>query len=130
MFQDPRPTVASVLTIVGGVFVLVGGLVLWIVGTVLAHVFGLSSPLFFGGVLLGLVTIVLGGLLAAVPRARRALGAAVLVCAVASLPLAFGGFVVGFGLTAVGGAIALARSRPRVIVTTASTPSGRPPPWT
>jgi hypothetical protein len=128
---DERPPVlAAILTIVGGVFVLSGGLVLWVIGTVLAHLFGLSSPLFLGGVLLGVVTIGSGGGMWLLPRARRVLGAVALACAVASIPLAFGGFVVGFVLTAVGGAIALARPRRRVVVVTTSTTSGPSPPWT
>lgn len=124
------PDLAAVLTIVGGAFVLAGGLVLWAVGTVLAHVFGLSSPLFLGGVVVGLIAVVAGGLLGLVPRLRRVLGAVVLACAVASIPLAFGGFVVGFLLTAIGGGIAVARPRRRVVVVSAASPPGASPPWT
>jgi len=121
---------AALLTMVGGAFVLAGGLVLWVVGTVLAHVFGLSSPVFLGGVVVGVVALLVGGLLWLVPSARRALGAVALACAVASIPLAFGGFVLGFVLTAVGGAIAVARPPRTVVVVTASHPPGPSPPWT
>ncbi|HYA10391.1 MAG TPA: DUF6114 domain-containing protein [Thermoplasmata archaeon] len=130
MIASRRPVLAAVLTVVGGAFVLAGGLVLWVIGTVLAHEFGLSSPLFVGGVVLGLLTMALGGLMGLVPRARRLLGALALACAVASIPLAFGGFVVGFVLTAIGGAIAVARPPRRVVVVTAGSPSGPSPPWT
>ncbi len=128
--EEPRPWLASILTMVGGAFVLAGGLVLWVIGTVLAHVFGLSSPLFLAGVVLGLVTVIAGGAMALVPRARRPLGALALGLAVASIPLAFGGFVVGFVLTAIGGAIALARPRRRIVIVTAPSSAGPAPPWT
>lgn len=130
MPSERPPVLAAVLTIVGGAFILSGGLVLWLLGTVLAHAFGLASPLFLGGVVLGIVTVLAGGLLWLVPAGRRALGAVVLACAVASLPLAFGGFVLGFVLTAVGGAIAVARPPRRVVVVTGSHPTGPSPPWT
>jgi len=126
-----RPTaLAAALTIVGGAFILTGGLILWILGTVLAHVVGLSSPLFLGGIVLGLVAVAVGGLMWVVPGARRVLGAVALACAAASIPLAFGGLVVGFVLTAVGGAIAVARPRRRVVVVTTASSSGPSPPWT
>jgi hypothetical protein len=129
VFAPRPPLLASVLTVVGGAFIFAGGLVLWIVGTVLAHVFGLASPLFVVGVVLGAVTIAAGGLMALVPRAVRPLGAIALACAVGSIPFAFGGLVVGFVLTAVGGAIAVARPRRQVVVVHASS-SGPSPPWT
>ena len=128
--SDRPPVLAAVLTIVGGAFILAGGLVLWVLGTVLAHVFGLSSPLFLGGVVVGTVTILAGGLLWLVPAGRRVLGAVVLACAVASIPLAFGGLVLGFVLAAVGGAIAVARPPRRVVVVATSHPAGPSPPWT
>jgi hypothetical protein len=127
--SDQRPTLAAVVTVVGGAFILAGGLVLWAVGTVLSHLFGLASPLFLGGVILGLLTVAVGGLMAFLPRARRLLGAVALACAVASIPLAFGGFVVGFVLAAVGGAIALSRG-PRQVVVVRPSGVGRSPPWT
>lgn len=127
---DRLSVLAAVLTIVGGAFVLTGGLVLWVLGTVLAHVFGLSSLWFLGGVVLGVVTMLVGGLLWWVPAGRRVLGAVALACAVASIPLAFGGLVVGFVLTAVGGAAAMARPPRRVIVVTTASPQGPAPPWT
>lgn len=120
---------AAVLTVVGGAFILAGGLLLWVVGTVLAHLVGLSSPLFVGGVIVGLVTIVVGGLMPFLPRAGKLLGAVALACAVASIPLAFGGFVVGFVLAVIGGAVAYTRARPEVVVSNAPA-SGRSPPWT
>jgi hypothetical protein len=123
------PSLAGIVTVVGGAFTLAGGLVLWVVGTVLAHVFGLSSPLFLGGVIVGVLTIGAGAGMWLAPKARRALGVLALACAVASIPLAFGGFVVGFLLTAIGGALALARLRPPVVVVRSSSP-GSSPPWT
>lgn len=124
------PLLAAVLTMVGGAFVLAGGLVLWVLGTVLAHVLGLWSPLFLGGVALGLLTIAVGGLMGVLARARRPLGALALACAIASIPLAFGGLVVGFVLTAIGAAIAISRPPRRVVVVRASPSSGPSPPWT
>lgn len=128
MRADRPSLLAGILTVVGGGFVLAGGLVLWALGTVLSHLFGFSSPVFLGGVVVGLVAIGVGALMGVIGRGRRVLGAIALGCAVASLPLAFGGFVVGFLLTAIGGAIALARPRrPTVVVTTASAPGPSPP---
>jgi len=127
---DRPPLLAAVLTMLGGAFVLAGGLVLWLLGTVLAHVLGLWSPWFLGGVVLGFLTVAVGGLMGVVSRARRPLGAVALACAVASIPLAFGGLVVGFLLTAIGGAIAISRPPRRVVVVQASPSSGPSPPWT
>ena len=131
MRAEPVAALAAVLTIAGGVFVLTGGLLLWLVGTILAHLLGLSSLLFLGGVLLGVVTIVVGALIWLLPRAHRVLGAVALACAAASIPLAFGGLVLGFVLTAVGGAIAFARLRRTVVVVEGRPVApGRSPPWT
>jgi Family of unknown function (DUF6114) len=128
MLGSRRPLVAAGFTILGGAFIAAGGFVLWAIGTILAHVVGLSSPLFLVGLLVGLVTIVAGVLMLAVPRAARGMGAVALACAVASIPFAFGGFVLGFVLTSVGGALALARPR-RVVVVTGPA-QGPSPPWT
>ena len=130
MSHERRPSLAAILTLLGGGFVIGGGLVLWALGTGLALVFGLSRSWYFGGFLVGLVVVAAGGSMWLVPGARRISGAIAIACAAASVPLAFGGFVVGFLLTAVGGAIAAARPQPRVVVVPSPPSSGPSPPWT
>jgi hypothetical protein len=124
-----RPSLAAILTLLGGGFILGGGVVLWTLGTGLALVFGLSRSWYFGGFLVGLMVVALAGLMWLAPGTRRVSGAAAIACAAASVPLAFGGFVVGFALTAIGGAIAVARPPPRaVVVPSPSSSEPSPPP--
>lgn len=130
MTTERPPVLPTVLTVVGGGFVLAGGLVLGRFGTALATVFGLSRPWYFGGAVLGLLTVVTGVLMGVVPRARRVLGAVALAFAFASIPLAFGGLVLGFGLTAVGGAMSAARPGRKVVVYPATSRSDPSPPGT
>lgn len=130
MLGGPRPLFPTVLTIAGGLGVLAGGLLLWSGAGPFVPVLGLSRAWFLGGAALGILTVVVGALLALVPAYRRPLGAVALACAVASIPLAYGGLVVGFVLTAIGGAAATTRpQRPRAAVP-GPTPTGRAPPWT
>ena len=127
--QRDRPYLAAFLTIVGGAFVVVGGLLLAIVGTVLAHLLGFSSAVFYVGLVVGLLTMLVGALMLVVPSARRGLGFVAIALAVASIPFAFGGLVVGFVLTAIGGAAAAVRPR-WVVIATPGSPGGPAPPWT
>jgi hypothetical protein len=127
--MEPRALVASVFSVLGGAFILAGGLLLWLVGTVLAHLLRLSSPLFIVGVLVGVVAMAAGALLPFVARARRPLGAVIVACAVLSIPFAFGGFVLGFVLAAIGGTLALVRPAGGVWVRARGPTSGSPP-WT
>ncbi len=128
MMGPGRPYLSGGLTIVGGAFIAAGGFVLWAIGTILAHVFGFSSPLFLIGLVVGLIAAVAGALMLAVPRLSHVLGAVAIACAILSIPFAFGGFVFGFVLTAVGGAMALARHR--IYVIAAAPGQGPSPPWT
>ncbi len=121
-----RPVAAGLLTMLGGGFILLGGLVLAVAGFVLAHFHISAGRLFYIGAVDGLVTILIGALIVAIPPAKSALGIAAIVLAFLSLPFALGGFVVGFFLTAVGGSLAIVW-RPFVIV--AGTPHGPQPPW-
>ncbi len=122
-----RPTLAGLITIVGGFFILVGGLFLALFGIVLVDLHVPGGRLFFIGAIDGLVTILVGALIVALPPAKTALGIAAIVLAFVSLPFALGGFLIGFLLTVVGGGLAIAW-RPFVLV--AGPPPGGPqPPW-
>lgn len=122
-----RPLLAAILTIVGGFFIALGGLVLAVVGTVLAAVFGFPAGWFYVGLVAGLLTMGLGGLMLALPSSRTTFGIATLVFAALSIPFAFGGFVIGFLLAVIGGALAIV-GWPREPDLTH--PPGPAPPWT
>ncbi len=129
MPSGPRPILAAILTAVGGALITTGGFVVWLFGAALEHFFHFSTPLFVVGVGVGLVTMACGGLMAAVPRLRRSLGAVALACAVLSIPFALGGLVLGFGLAAAGGALAIVQVH-FPVTAPGNPPWGRPPPWT
>lgn len=101
-----RPVAAGVLTIVGGFFILGGGILVAILGAVLAA-FGFFSGFFFVGLGLGLLTIIVGVLMIAIPSGHLLWGALAIVFAVASIPFALGGVILGFILALVGGIVAV-----------------------
>jgi Family of unknown function (DUF6114) len=112
-----RPVAAGVLTILGGFFILVGGFFFALIGAAFA-IFGFHSSFFLLGLLLGLVTLVIGFLMIAVPVGHSILGALAVICALVSVPLALGGLVIGFILTLIGGLLAIAWKRPRAAYVT------------
>jgi hypothetical protein len=124
-----RPLAAAILTIVGGTFIAIGGIVLATIGTILAITIGLHSALFYVGLVAGLLTIAMGGLMLLVPSANTVLGIATIVLAVISIPFAFGGFVIGFLLALFGGVLATLW-KPLVVRRREAVPSGPAPPWT
>ena len=104
--------IAPALTILGGFFVLVGGAVLALFGAILGFLFRFDASFFFVGIAVGLVTIVVGVLMALVPRASKIWGALGIVLALVSIPTALAGFVVGFLLVLIGGILCFTWTRP------------------
>lgn len=95
------------LTFVGGFFILVGGLVLAFVGVLFFAFLGAFSGLFLIGLVLGLLTMVFGGLMLAMPRLHLLWGVLVILMALLSIPFALGGFFLGFLLALIGGILAV-----------------------
>ena len=115
------------LTIVGGLFILGGGLVFALVGAILS-LYGVWSGLFLIGVLVGLLTLIVGVLMIAVPSAHSLWGILALLFAFVSIPFALvGGFVIGFLLTLIGGILALTWRPPATPVVTVAARLVPPP---
>lgn len=91
----------------GGLFILGGGLVFAAVGALFFAFFGFLSGLFLVGLLVGLLTIIMGVLMIALPPAHVIWGVLTIVFAVVSLPFALGGFFIGFLLALIGGILAI-----------------------
>jgi len=88
-------------------FILVGGSLVAVLGLVFA-LFGLFSGLFVVGLIIGLLTVLVGILMLAVPGAHSYWGVFAIVLALVSIPFALGGLVLGFLLAVVGGWLAIA----------------------
>jgi hypothetical protein len=101
-----------VLTIVGGLFILLGGSLLAVLGIVFALI-GFVSGLFFLGLLVGGLTLLVGILMLAFPSGHVTWGVLAIVLAVVSIPFALGGLIIGFLLTLLGGILALAWKPPQ-----------------
>ncbi|HTT25855.1 MAG TPA: DUF6114 domain-containing protein, partial [Thermoplasmata archaeon] len=97
------PTAGAVLTIIGGVFILLAGLVLAVVGSFIALFFPGLAALFFIGLVIGILTLLMGILMLVKPEMKTAWGALTILFAIISIPTAFGGFVIGFILALIGG---------------------------
>lgn len=114
-----KPTAATVLSAIGGVFILLGGL-LWILAASLLGAFGGMIPgidvggvtgmfqiLGAIGIVLGLVIIVLGVLMSMKPAQAKILGVLVLVLSIVSIFAGGGGFYLGAILGIVGGILGI-----------------------
>jgi Family of unknown function (DUF6114) len=107
------PTAGAILSLVGGIFILLGGLLIAAIGAVFSFILGGLTGLFFVGLLLGILIIVLSVLMFVAPRLKVAWGALVIVLAIVSIPFAaLGGFVLGFILCLVGGILAIVHKAP------------------
>ncbi len=104
-----RPIGAGVLTIIGGLFILIGGVALAVIATAftLFGFFGDFVAFFYVGLLVGLLTILVGVLMLAMPRAHVVWGVLAIVLSFVSWPFAFAGFFLGFLLALIGGILAL-----------------------
>lgn len=125
----PRPLAAGVLTILGGLFILVGGAVFAVVGGFLFALFHVFSGLFLVGLVAGLLTILMGVLMLAVPSGHGVWGIATIIFALLSVPFALAGFILGFVLALAGGVVAVTWRPPRIgtVVTVAGRVVGPPP---
>ncbi len=113
-----RPTVAMVLSAIGGLFILMEGIALIYTGSFLSALFGGLLPGPLGGtpvailttlgiigVALGIGVMALGVVMFIKPKLSKKLGILVVLLSVASI--AFGGFFLGLILGAVGGILGL-----------------------
>ena len=120
------PTAGAVLSLVGGVFILLGGLLMAVIGATFSFLLGGLAGLFFVGLLLGILVIVMAVLMFVSPRLKAAWGALVIVFAIVSLPFAvLGGFVIGFILALIGGILAIVYKPPVPVMVAPMMP---PPP--
>jgi len=112
-----RPLAAGALTILGGLFISLGASLFAVLGVVFALI-GLHSGVFFVGLLIGLLTVLVGLLMIAVPSGHVTWGVFAIVLALVSVPFALAGLVVGFLLTLLGGILSVVWKRPPTPVVT------------
>lgn len=111
------PSTASVLSILGGVFIALASLVVLVIGGVTVSIFlpsdvGSLFIIFAGiGIILGIGIIACGLKLQSAPQSTRSLGAVILLLTIISIPFSFFGFVIGFLLAFVGGILAITWKR-------------------
>lgn len=110
-----RPVAAGVLTILGGLFVLAAGSIFAIIGAILESTFGFFAKLLFVGLVVGLLLVLDGILMIALPSGRVVWGVLAVVLGVVSIPFALGGFIVGFILTVIGGVLAIFWRPPTIV---------------
>ncbi|HEY6237838.1 MAG TPA: DUF6114 domain-containing protein [Thermoplasmata archaeon] len=122
------PTAGAVLSLIGGIFVLLGGYVVAVFGVLFSLFFPRLAGLFFIGLAIGALIIVLSILLFVVPQARVAWGALIIVLAVLSWPFALGGFFLGFLLALIGGILAITHKAPVMMQPPMGQPMMPPPP--
>ncbi len=109
------PTAGGVLTIIGGALVTLVGIALAVVGAFLGA-FGFAFAwLFFIGLGVGILLIVMGILALARPQGKTVWGVLIIVLAIASLPTALGGLFLGFLLALIGGILVLVHKPPMVV---------------
>jgi len=107
-----KPTAAFILSLIGGIFILLWGIVIVAVGVAAENQ---TLGLYGGGVVaiggletvLGLLVIIFGVLLYAMPEHHVVLGVLVLVFSIVSL-IGLGGLIIGFILGLIGGALGIA----------------------
>ena len=104
----PRPVAAGAATILGGLFILIGGAVFSLFGWAVRFFLGVSSSWFEVGLVVGLMTVVVGALMIVVPPGHAVWGILAILFALVAIPFALAGLVVGSLLTFVGGALSIA----------------------
>jgi hypothetical protein len=118
------------LTLIGGFFILIGGVALAIIGAIFFSLVPGVAGVFFIGLVVGLFTLVLGGLMLAAPRLHVVWGVLAIVMALLSIPFALFGFGIGFLLVLIGGILAIVfkpGAGPMMVTTTAQTMPPPPP---
>src|SRR5438445_8343350 len=120
-----KPTAATILSIIGGVFIVIGGLTIATVGSLIS-IFGSSgnftvnnqtaNPTQFGqsvatlgyiGVAMGIVTIIGGIMMYSKPTSAKTWGIIVLLLSLFSWITTLGGFFIGFLLALIGGILGI-----------------------
>ncbi len=107
------PTAGFVLSLIGGIFVLLAGIVLAVIGSFLASFIGGIAGIFFVGLVVGLLIIVLSVMLYVRPQMKTIWGILIIILAIVSLPTALGGFFIGFLLALIGGVLAITYKAPQ-----------------
>ena len=106
-----RPVGAAVLTIIGGIFIIIGGFIIALIGALFAFL-GFFSGIFFVGIVVGVLTLLMGILMLALPSAHLPWGIITILLAIVSIPFALGGFLIGFILALIGGILSIVWKRP------------------
>ncbi len=109
---DARPTIAFVLSMVGGLLILVVALLVALFGAVATFMmFGLGGIFGLWGVLCGIVIMYGGSMMNSHPEQHSTWGSIVLIFAILSWG-SLGGFGVGFLLALIGGILGIVWSPP------------------
>lgn len=106
MVSYDRPVAAIVLTIIGGFFILIGGSFVFF----LALAFNATNPLSYlnvPGLSIGVIVLILGTLLAIIPRQHILLGILIIIFSISSIFGALGGFLIGLILGIIGGVLGI-----------------------
>jgi hypothetical protein len=106
--MSEKPTVAFILSLIGGIFVLIGGLILWFVGAVLTFfLFGVGGIFGIFGTICGLLMIIGAVMMYSNPRSHISWSIVVLIFAILSWIGALGGLLIGFILGLIGGILGI-----------------------
>lgn len=103
------------MTILGGFFILLGGAVMSAFGWVFGALAGFSSSLFQVGLVVGLLTVLIGILMWVVPPAHTLWGILAVLFALVAIPFALAGLVIGSLLAFMGGVLSIAWRPPRTV---------------
>lgn len=107
------PTAGFVLSLIGGIFVLLAGIALAVIGSFLSFFIGGLAGIFFIGLVVGLIIIILSVMLYVRPQMKTIWGILIIILAIVSLPTALGGFFIGFILALIGGILAITYKAPQ-----------------
>ena len=110
---------------IGAVFVLIGGIFLAYVGSFLSFFIGGIAGLFFVGLIIGVLMLIVSILIFVMPQMKTAWGALVIVFAVLSIPFALAGFFLGFLLGLIGGILTIVYKSPAAMAPMGA-PMGQP----
>jgi len=109
METEEKPTVAFVLSLIGGIFILLGSLIVAAIGAAIAVFFpGLGITIAALALLCGIVVVIGAVMLYVNPEKSTIWGVIILVFSIVSLFFGLGGFIIGMILGIIGGALGIA----------------------